>query len=83
MSLWRMTVMFAMIIGATRGFGLAVAKTYVAELAMVANFGLDPGQAKKATVELGNDAIAVKFDVTQKDNIEAAAMRALHLISEA
>ncbi|NTI78551.1 L-iditol 2-dehydrogenase [Rhizobium rhizogenes] len=62
----------AMITGAARGIGLAFAKAYVAEGAKVAICDIDIGRAERAAAEVGNDAIAVKLDVTKKDSIELA-----------
>jgi D-sorbitol dehydrogenase (acceptor) len=72
MSLQRLAGKCAMITGAARGIGLAFAKAYVAEGAKVAICDIDVERAERAAAELGNDVIAIKLDVTQKDSIEAA-----------
>ncbi|NTJ65902.1 L-iditol 2-dehydrogenase [Agrobacterium rhizogenes] len=72
MSLQRLSGKCAMITGAARGIGLAFAKAYVTEGAKVAICDIDIDRAEKAAAEVGNDAVAVKLDVTKKDSIEHA-----------
>ncbi len=62
----------AMITGAARGIGLAFAKAYIGEGARVAICDIDIGRAEQSAKELGENAIAVKIDVTKKESIEAA-----------
>ncbi|WP_170369498.1 L-iditol 2-dehydrogenase [Ruegeria arenilitoris] len=61
----------ALITGAARGIGLAFARAYAAEGAQVALADIDVQQARKATREIGPQAIAVEMDVSQQDSIEA------------
>ncbi|TCQ97148.1 L-iditol 2-dehydrogenase [Neorhizobium sp. JUb45] len=62
----------AMITGAARGIGLAFAKAYIGEGARVAICDIDIGRAEQSAKELGENAIAVKIDVTKKESIDAA-----------
>jgi D-sorbitol dehydrogenase (acceptor) len=62
----------AMITGAARGIGLAFAKAYIGEGARVAICDIDVGRAEQSAKELGENAIAIKIDVTKKESIDAA-----------
>lgn len=65
----------AIITGAARGIGLAFAKAYIAEGAGVAICDIDIARAETAAMELGNGAIAVKVDVTNKQSIDEAVAK--------
>lgn len=56
----------AIITGAAKGMGLAIAKRFVAENAKVALCDIDEQGGKKAAVDLGSSAIFIKLDVTQE-----------------
>ena len=62
----------ALITGAARGIGLAFAQAYVAEGARVAIADIDIDRARAAAEELGDAAIAVKMDVTKREDNAAA-----------
>lgn len=60
----------ALITGAARGIGLAFAKAYIREGAVVAIADIDIDRAQKAAADIG--AVAVHLDVTKQESIEAA-----------
>ncbi len=62
----------ALITGAARGIGRAVAERYVAEGARVVIADLNEEGARKAAAEIGGGAIGIVLDVTQQASIEAA-----------
>ncbi len=59
----------ALVTGAGSGIGKAIAETYVREGARVALADIDFDAAKKAARGIGNNAIAMRCDVTQKSAI--------------
>jgi 3-oxoacyl-[acyl-carrier protein] reductase len=68
----------AIVTGAASGFGAEIARLYVAEGAKVAVADLNEAGAKAVAAELGASAIAVKCDVSRKediDNLVAAATK--------
>ena len=62
----------ALITGAGSGIGKAIAETYAREGAHVALADIDFEAAKKAARAIGNSAVAMRCDVTQKSNFTAA-----------
>ncbi|OBZ97570.1 sorbitol dehydrogenase (plasmid) [Pararhizobium polonicum] len=65
----------AIITGAARGIGFTFAKVYVGEGARVAICDIDFGRAESAAREIGDQAIAVKIDVTDTASIEEAVIK--------
>src|SRR4051812_1332130 len=57
--------------GAGRGIGAAIARDLAANGAKVCVADLDPSSAKKVVAEIGNDAIAVQVDVTDRASTRA------------
>jgi D-sorbitol dehydrogenase (acceptor) len=66
----------AIVTGAARGIGLAFAEAYVAEGARVALADIDLARARSAAGRIGDAAIAVGMDVTDRDSIEAGVTEA-------
>jgi D-sorbitol dehydrogenase (acceptor) len=62
----------ALITGAARGIGAAFAKAYAAEGATVAIGDIDVDRAEATAAEIGENAYAVKLDVTDQASIDAA-----------
>jgi len=62
----------ALITGSARGIGKAFANRYVQEGARVAIADINIDAAKDAAAEIGEQAIAVRMDVTEQDSIDAA-----------
>ena len=62
----------ALVTGAGSGIGKCIAETYAREGAWVALVDIDVDAAKLAARAIGNNAIAVRCDVTQKPEIAAA-----------
>jgi len=68
----------ALITGAARGIGLAFAKAYAAEGAVVALGDIDLPRAEAAAAAIGPQAFAVALDVTDQASIEAAVAAVEH-----
>ena len=62
----------ALIAGAARGIGLALARAYVAEGARVAIADINMSAARAAAEGIGPAAIAIRMDVTDEASIDAA-----------
>ncbi|MGB5862946.1 MAG: L-iditol 2-dehydrogenase [Sulfitobacter sp.] len=62
----------ALITGAARGIGQAFAQRYIAEGACVVIADIDEGAAKKTAAALGESAVAVHMDVSDRASILAA-----------
>lgn len=62
----------ALVTGAGSGIGQAIAETFAREGARVALADIDFNGAKKVARAIGNEAIAMRCDVTQKANFAAA-----------
>jgi 3-oxoacyl-[acyl-carrier protein] reductase len=60
----------AIVTGAGSGIGKCIAETYVKEGARVTVADIDPEAAKAVARELGNNAIAVRCDVSKKSDFE-------------
>ena len=61
----------AIVTGAASGFGAEIARQYVAQGAKVAVADINGAGAKAVVAELGDNAIAVTCDVTQRVDIDA------------
>ena len=70
----------ALITGAARGIGLAFATAYAREGARVAIADINIDAARKAAEGIGENAVAVKMDVTEQSSIEAAVDEAENLL---
>jgi 3-oxoacyl-[acyl-carrier protein] reductase len=67
----------ALVTGAASGIGKCIAETYIREGARVAVADLNADAAKSAARGMGNNAIAVRCDVTKKADIAAAVAETL------
>jgi 3-oxoacyl-[acyl-carrier protein] reductase len=67
----------ALITGAGSGIGKCIAETYAKEGAWVALADINLDAAKSAARAIGNNAIAVRCDVTQRSEIDAALAETL------
>lgn len=61
----------AVITGAARGIGRAIAARYASEGAKVVIADLNEAGAQGAAAEIGRGAIGIRFDVTQQESIDA------------
>src|SRR5271155_3454241 len=67
----------ALVTGAGSGIGKAIAETYAREGARIALADLNFDAAKAAARAIGNNAVAVRCDVTKKSDIAAAVAETL------
>jgi 3-oxoacyl-[acyl-carrier protein] reductase len=67
----------ALVTGAGSGIGKCIAETYAREGARVAVVDLNADAAKEAARGIGNTAIALRCDVTKKDDVESAVAETL------
>jgi 3-oxoacyl-[acyl-carrier protein] reductase len=67
----------ALVTGAGSGIGKCIAETYAREGARVALSDIDLDAAKSAARAIGNDAIAMRCDVTKKADFDAAVKETL------
>ena len=67
----------ALITGAARGIGCAIAAAYVREGARVAMADIDFSRAQSSAAEIGGASLAVEMDVTQQDSIDSAMSEAI------
>jgi 2-dehydro-3-deoxy-L-rhamnonate dehydrogenase (NAD+) len=65
----------ALITGAARGIGLAIASRLAAEGVRVALLDLDGPAVEAARAGLGGDSLAIAADVTRRDDVDAAVAR--------
>jgi 3-oxoacyl-[acyl-carrier protein] reductase len=65
----------ALVTGAARGIGLAIASRLAADGARVALLDLDAAATEAAARTLGGDAIAIAADVTRTDQVDGAVRR--------
>jgi len=61
----------AVITGAARGIGLAIAQRYAAEGARVVVADLNEAGARQAAAAIGHDALGLHLDVTRQESIDA------------
>ena len=62
----------ALVTGAASGFGRGIAEAYVREGARVAIVDLNEEGARRVAAELGDNAIALRCDVSRAEDVEAA-----------
>jgi 2-dehydro-3-deoxy-L-rhamnonate dehydrogenase (NAD+) len=67
----------ALVTGAARGIGFAIASRLAAEGARVAMLDLDAAAAASAAKKIGGDALALTADVTKGVEVEAAVRRVM------
>jgi len=67
----------AIVTGAASGFGAEIARQYAIEGARVALADINEAGARKVAAECGDEAIAVKCDVSQRADIDALVKRTL------
>lgn len=70
----------ALITGAARGIGRAFAEAYIREGARVAIADIDEARAVETAGELGDQALAVRMDVTDPTSIEEAVGQTINLL---
>jgi len=62
----------ALITGAARGIGRAFAEAYIREGARVIIADIDDARASQTAADLGDQALAIRLDVTDQDSIQTA-----------
>ena len=67
----------ALVTGAARGIGLAIASRFAADGARVALLDLDGAAADAAAKKVGGGAIALAADVTRAADVDAAVQRVI------
>ncbi|HET6173118.1 MAG TPA: SDR family NAD(P)-dependent oxidoreductase [Gaiellales bacterium] len=67
----------AVVTGAARGIGRGIASVLAAEGASVVVADIDAAAAQRTAAELGEDALAVEADVTDRASVDALAVAAL------
>src|ERR1700741_5496142 len=67
----------ALVTGAGSGIGKCIAETYAREGARVALADINGEAAKSVARAIGNNAIALRFDVTKKVDIEGGVKETL------
>lgn len=67
----------SVVTGGAQGLGLAIARLFIERGAQVLIADIDEAGAKAAATELGDDARAVRCDVTQAHEVEAAVQAAV------
>lgn len=72
----------ALITGAARGIGLSFAKAYVAEGARVAIGDINIDLARAAVADIGDNAVAVEIDVTDRRSIDAAVAQTVQAFGQ-
>ncbi|GAA6174848.1 L-iditol 2-dehydrogenase [Sulfitobacter pacificus] len=72
----------ALITGAARGIGLSFAKAYVAEGARVAIGDINIDLARAAAADIGDNAVAVEMDVTDRRSIDAAVAQTVQAFGQ-
>ncbi|MEO1723325.1 MAG: L-iditol 2-dehydrogenase [Pseudomonadota bacterium] len=73
----RLTSKTALITGAARGIGLALARAYAREGARVALADIDMARAEAAAADIGDAASAIEMDVTDQASIETGVAAAI------
>lgn len=73
----RLTSKTALITGAARGIGLALARAYAREGALVALADIDMARAEAAAADIGDAASAIEMDVTDQASIETGVAAAI------
>ncbi|MEM8758817.1 MAG: SDR family NAD(P)-dependent oxidoreductase, partial [Pseudomonadota bacterium] len=73
----RLTSKTALVTGAARGIGLALARAYAREGARVALADIDMARAEAAAADIGDAASAIEMDVTDQASIETGVAAAI------
>ncbi|MEO0429966.1 MAG: L-iditol 2-dehydrogenase [Pseudomonadota bacterium] len=73
----RLTSKTALITGAARGIGLALARAYAREGARVTLADIDMARAEAAAADIGDAASAIEMDVTDQASIETGVAAAI------
>src|SRR5262245_65183837 len=71
-SRWRVHDTVALVTGAASGFGKGIAATFAREGARIAVIDIDGEAARVAAASISNKAIAVRCDVSQRADVDAA-----------